>query len=910
MLDIRLLGRPVVTLDGLPLQVDTKKAVAMLAYLVVEGGASRDILANLFWADSPPDRARATLRRTLSALRTGIGAEWLEADRDRVALTGPVQSDLGEFDEGVSATADHGHDRADVCPDCVPHLARAAALYRGDFLQGFAVKDAPEFEDWARVVAEDLRMRAGVVFHRLGIALAARGDYPGAIAAISRWIEHDPLHEPAHRLLMLLHAWAGDRPGAIEAYRACVGIFEKELGVAPLEETSELYEAILDDDLPPAPGTRRRTRAHASPTGTPNPLILGRLEELEALIGALESTDGGGKVIILQGDSWMGKTRLLEEMAERASSMGNIVALGRASRLEQGVPFGVVTQVIEALFGASDEIPTELSEWASLELSRLIPGISPGGPPPGIDRLGDLRLLEAIHELMRVACAHQTTLIAVDDAQWLDPSSGRAIGYLAQRMHRLGALLVIATRDRQPVSPSIANIMSRANLVLRLGPLSQDDLAGIVETERAAHIIEATGGVPMLVMEAMQAEDGATPTPGVLRYIEARMQELSDLARQVMAAASVLGGQHEAAVLREASGRSEEEVVNAVEELVGAGLIRELPDTGALGFTLDAAERITYESTSRIRRRLLHRRAAEALESQARVENNARLAAAVAGHHEKAGSRQAPSWYRIAGDLARRGYANEEARAFYETAIALGAGEVGDIHLALGELALAQGDYPTATRELRVAASRSTGETLSRVEHRFGELHRMLGRFDLAEESFRKAELRHPRPAVLYADWALLRRRVGEFDEALRMAHRSLQEAGAGGDPIEISRAYNILGLIEPDPEIARNYIDHALTLSADSEPERMAALNSKAWLVAQAGDVDTARGLVEEAIAIAAATGHRHREAALINHLADLHHQAGREDEAEKTLTSAVAIFAEIDSGEREPELWLLSHW
>ncbi len=89
------------------------------------------------------------------------------------------------------------------------------------------------------------------------MAHAAQGDYGQAVIAVGRWIALDELHEPAHRLAMLLHAWAGDRAGAIQAYRDCVAALDRELGVPPLEETTELYEAILDEDLPPAPGVRR-----------------------------------------------------------------------------------------------------------------------------------------------------------------------------------------------------------------------------------------------------------------------------------------------------------------------------------------------------------------------------------------------------------------------------------------------------------------------------------------------------------------------------------------------------------------------------------------------------------------------------------------------------------------------------
>ena len=92
-LSIALLGPPVVLVDGAPLRVDTRKALALLAYLSVTGRpARRDTLCALLWRDAAPDRARATLRRTLSSLRSALGGRWLETDGDAVSLDGALRS--------------------------------------------------------------------------------------------------------------------------------------------------------------------------------------------------------------------------------------------------------------------------------------------------------------------------------------------------------------------------------------------------------------------------------------------------------------------------------------------------------------------------------------------------------------------------------------------------------------------------------------------------------------------------------------------------------------------------------------------------------------------------------------------------------------------------------------------------
>jgi tetratricopeptide (TPR) repeat protein len=365
----------------------------------------------------------------------------------------------------------------------------------------------------------------------------------------------------------------------------------------------------------------------------------------------------------------------------------------------------------------------------------------------------------------------------------------------------------------------------------------------------------------------------------------------------------------DASLLRSTSGRTDDEIVEAVEELVTAGLLREESD-GHLGFALDVLENVTYQSTSLIRRRLLHRRAAEALEALPRSRTDARLATVTSSHLRAAGSDEAAEWFQRSGDLTRAIFASDEAVTSYETAIALGHPDVGRLRLALGELAMSRGDYQTATRELQAAAAQSTGSALALVEHRIGDLNRILGRFELAEESFTRADRYHPEPADLFADWSLLRHRKGDTDSAITLATTALETAESKGETLLISRAFNILAVVSPDPNQAMEYVEKALEMAGSAEPARMAALNNKAHLLAAAGELDNAIELVTEAKTIAERAGYRHHQAALLNHLADLNHQSGQTGEAEKSLTEAVTLFADIASGDWEPEVWLLRQW
>ena len=86
-LSFYLLGTPRLERAGEPIEINTRKALALLAYLALNGQPQRrEALTALLWPDSEPDRARAALRSTLWALNKALAGEWLVVDRDVVDL--------------------------------------------------------------------------------------------------------------------------------------------------------------------------------------------------------------------------------------------------------------------------------------------------------------------------------------------------------------------------------------------------------------------------------------------------------------------------------------------------------------------------------------------------------------------------------------------------------------------------------------------------------------------------------------------------------------------------------------------------------------------------------------------------------------------------------------------------------
>jgi ABC-type oligopeptide transport system substrate-binding subunit/DNA-binding SARP family transcriptional activator len=258
-LKLYLLGPPRLERDGVPLEFDTRKNLALVAYLAVTGEShSRETLITLLWPELEPSRARAGLRRNLSVLRKAMGGEWLVAEREIIGAETDADFwlDVDRFQSLLRVWQRHDHSGDEVCSECLTNLAKAVELYRGDFLEGFSLRDSPNFDDWQFFQTESLRQELASALERLVRGYAAQGTYEAAIPYARRWLALDPLHEPVHRYLMSLYVWSGQRAAALRQYGECERVLEEELGVPPEGETTQLFEAIKEQgDLPP-PGER------------------------------------------------------------------------------------------------------------------------------------------------------------------------------------------------------------------------------------------------------------------------------------------------------------------------------------------------------------------------------------------------------------------------------------------------------------------------------------------------------------------------------------------------------------------------------------------------------------------------------------------------------------------------------
>jgi len=319
-----LLGSPSLELDGRPVKFERRKTVALVAYLAVTAEThSREALAALFWPALDQSRALSGLRLTLSTLKRALGERWLEIERDCLAVrTGRdgFWLDVDHFHDLLDACQKHGHPPERVCSACLSFLTEAVDLCRGAFMAGFSLRDCPTFDDWQAFQGQRLNGTLCHALKKIVRGYGAQKAFDRAIPYAQRWLSIEPLSEAAHRTLMGLYAQTGCREAALRQYEICARRLERELGVAPGEETAHLHDDILKRGSP-APAFETDLASPQMPHGVPfypTP-FLGRSSELAKIAQSLE--DPACRTLTLIGVGGVGKSRLAAQAA--AQAVGN-----------------------------------------------------------------------------------------------------------------------------------------------------------------------------------------------------------------------------------------------------------------------------------------------------------------------------------------------------------------------------------------------------------------------------------------------------------------------------------------------------------------------------------------------------------------------------------------------------------
>ena len=540
---------------------------------------STDRLADLLWGDQQPQDPPGSLQTFVSVLRRRLAP-----DRDRARelviteteayrfASDLVALDLDCFDQLLERSA---HEPTHAARRS---LERALALVRGDVLE-----DEP-YASWAQDLRGTYRGRVLGAHLEAAHAALAELDYRAGLAHAEAAAALDCFSERAQRTAMLALYALGRQHHALATYREFRARLDRELGLEPTSETRTLEAAILRQQEIQSllPRTIRLTQRDAAPQSI---RLLGRTSELATLERAAQRALAGSFALVLvEGETGLGKTRLLDEFV--ISVVGARIGRAGCSQLEQHLPY---VPLATALRSALSDIELDADRLPAL--ARILPELA-------LRKQHQYAEVDALEALVALVVEHAPLVLVIDDLHSADPSTLAALGYLQRRCADVPAMVLGAAR----VAATFANEPLRllqADPLVRLEPLSSTDL----EPLGIPDLHESTGGNPRFVAETVRNGNRPALSPKLSNALLGQCRAAGAYAYRVLLAASLLEQPFAPETLAALLQADATELAEELEGLCEHRILR--VDGFHFRFRYDLVRQVLLASISPARRRLL-----------------------------------------------------------------------------------------------------------------------------------------------------------------------------------------------------------------------------------------------------------------------------------------------------------------
>jgi DNA-binding SARP family transcriptional activator len=680
---------------GVELDLGARKPRSVLAALALTPGRAvpADLLADLVWAGSPPRGAHGSLHAYISGLRRvleperpvrGAGSILETTDHGYVLHVTPEKVDAQRFAAAVrgadrvlaplASQLDTGPgpswpDRAAVTA-AVDEIESALEWWDGD-----PYADLPDHPDVLAERAALDQLRAGAEESRL-LGLLALGEHVGVLATTEVAVSRRSLREQTWALHALALVRSGRQADALDSIRQVRDLLAEELGLDPGPQLRALERAILQQQptlqqwLPAAP--HPVDPAALGPAGHLDlARLVGRDAERERLAALLDRT-GLGQFTAAQvvGEPGIGKTRLVDDLVDRARSLGIRVALGRCSQ-DDGAPplwpWRAVLQSIDAAGG--DEIAP-----------------APDDTGPG---LAAFATWDRIAARVLDAASADPLLVVLDDIHWADDATLRTLAHLLTSSPADAALCLVATRRTHPSPTAALALVGEAFARRHAERVELDGLDAAASRALLTDLVpepvgdtvaaswhERAGGNPFFLVElARLGATDARQVPATVRdVVLRRLSRLPERAAQTLATAAAAGRRFRAETVAAATGEPLDDVLDDLEQALGADLLVEAEEE-SFAFTHALTRDAVYLAMPEHRRARRHAQVARAFERDPevlRLTPAEERTAELARHWLAAGSSYADQAWRAAdaaADQARASSAYAEAMELRQAAV-------------------------------------------------------------------------------------------------------------------------------------------------------------------------------------------------------------------------------------------------
>lgn len=614
---VSLFGTPSVKIKEQEVKFPYKKVEALFYYLLVKKKSLRNKLATLLWGDMLENKAKKNLRNALYQLKKTVGEDIISTpDRFIVAVNKEAITELDLFDFKEKSAK------------------KAVDLYQGDFLKGFLIKNASEYNDW--IIEERNHYEQLYIKYLKKEILSSKKEknFKKAVNNLESLIKIDTFNEKAYRDLMKLYSQKNNSAKAIETFKLLEKELKKELGITPDKKTKALLQDIRDKISNNLENNKEKNN------------FIFRKNKIDQIINNLNAFSKGKKShsFLVSGEAGIGKTALIEQVLSLTEIENSLFLKTNCYQAEENYIFKPWKTIMQQLKEEINFKKIKLSPLWKKVVFFLFPSFLPEEEVSfdkmiNFDSIEYQSLIEALLFLLSKAAEKKKIIIVFEDLHWCDKRSLFLLRNLI-RENKNNNILVLATTRNQRWE-RIENIFSDLNEYKLLKNIKLERLSLAELKEFSNNFLpdykfnqdlflkmhrETEGNLFFLVefLNLLMQEDNEKAITNMLtakskNILSSRFSSVSKEAQKILILASICFGKFSYQLLAAVSGQNDLKLIEILEELLSYNLINEVELNNEkysfYQFTHSKLREFIYHKQSQFKVKILHKRIAQFIEA-------------------------------------------------------------------------------------------------------------------------------------------------------------------------------------------------------------------------------------------------------------------------------------------------------
>ena len=420
-----MLGPPSVSVNEKTISFDYRKAEAIFYYLLLKKGVSREAIAEVFWEGKDAETARKNLRHAIFEIRKKLGPEIILSEAKERIVINPqaiIQCDIEQLKTKEDLTE-----------------------YKGEFLEGFFIKDSEAFEQWVEQVRTETRVEhIKRLKNRIFELKSDDAELVNRLA--NEYLQIEPADEELCVFLMKMYGELQQYQKSVEIYQMLHDRLDEEYGIAPLKETTRAYYNIIEKWNAEAENMQWR----------PTALLFGKsgaVNEIQRLLKGNMTGTNVQPVLLLKGYSGVGKTFLLRYIQQSESVDGYIVLKGNCYLSERETSFAVWNTILGQVIDVTREYNISIEVSYINTVAEMFPTIRGLGGATALpnnvpEQVSYKAAKNSIFTIFSKLLYSKPVLLIIDDIQWMDRESLDLLSVLVRRLNDRKLVVLMTVNNK------------------------------------------------------------------------------------------------------------------------------------------------------------------------------------------------------------------------------------------------------------------------------------------------------------------------------------------------------------------------------------------------------------------------------------------------------------------------------